>query len=112
MNQYSGRGNIEFIANLEEISDLADKGYSITLIFNHLQDEQKITIKYGQFYKLFKKNNVKIRKVDAKNLGDGVSNKKGINEKEKKKKTPLRRQEPQSSKLIFENDPDKQSRHF
>ncbi len=109
--KYKGKGYVEFLANREEIRRLADKGYSITLIFNELSDNKKITIKYGQFYNLFRRSDIKIRKVDAKKLGTGIGIKK--EESKKENKEPLKRQTTQqSSKLTFENNPSKHNRHF
>ncbi len=94
-----GIGTVEVLANIDEITSLADKGYPITFIHRKLYSEKKLTISYKQFWALSKRMNVEIRKVDKRRIRDIVS-------KTKKKKSPV------LGGIEFDNNPDKQDRHF
>ncbi len=93
-----GRGNVEFLANIEVIKELSDKGYTIASIYDYLKKQGKLTIKRPQFYIYFKRSGIKIKTVQE------------LNELYTSETTS--KKEKESGKLIIENDPSKQDRHF
>ncbi len=92
-----GLAIVEFFAVEDEIQKLRSQKYGITLTYEKLKEEGKIKMSYKTFYG-------HLKKYEKEN-----EEKKQLQKKEKKK--PLKREQA-SSKMVFENAPDKQKRHF
>lgn len=47
-----GEAKVQFVANIDEIKGLIEKGYGLYQIYSILYNEGKITMKYRSFYGL------------------------------------------------------------
>ncbi len=105
-----GKGYVEFIANIDEIKDLADRGYSITAIHENLYNEKKITVLYKQFWKLCKIFEIKPKRIDSSRILNLIMEGKQKKEESSKKKSG--KKNLSTGKLEFDNNPNNQDRHF
>ena len=59
-----GEAKVQFVANIDEIKGLIEKGYGLYQIYSILYNEGKITIKYAYFHRLVKNHGMKALELD------------------------------------------------
>jgi hypothetical protein len=118
-----GKGNIEFLACKEEITKLISEGYTITQVHEFLKNDKKITIKYGQFYKLLKMYAIKSPHLKTLKIGkdiqkefydliDEARSKRPSTSLESSQIVSRDNKSSEDSSVILKNDPNEQERHW